>query len=140
MASTFKYRLNGPFGGLAADLTGEFRSLETSENSLLRIYRNVWLKPPGGINWRDCAWLSFGLSVHASELSVTRPAGLVAEVTTLAFPLAHFRSELAALAMDGWIREEFGLPDRGLSAAYRVGAGGYTFHWGECSDPFSDKE
>ncbi|MDX3456937.1 hypothetical protein PV396_34155 [Streptomyces sp. ME02-8801-2C] len=140
MARTFKYRLSGPFGGLAADLTGESRSLGTSEKPLLQIYRNVWLNPPAGINWRDSAWLSFGLSVHALELSATHPNGLIVEVTTLTFPLAHFRSELAALAMDGWIREEFDLPDRGLYAASRVGAGGYTFHWGEHSDPFSDEE
>ncbi|WP_405772768.1 hypothetical protein [Streptomyces sp. NBC_01538] len=139
MASTFKYRLSSPFGGLAVDLTGEFRPVDAGDDFRLQVYRNVWLAPPGGINWRDSAWLSFGLSVHASELSAAHPNGLIVEVTSLVFPLAHFRSEVAALAMDGWIRREFDLPDRGLYAASRAGGGGYTFRWGEHSDPFSDE-
>ena len=140
MTSTFKYRLRSPFGGLAADLTGEHRSPGASEEYRLRIYRNVWMTPPGEVTWRESAWLSFGLSVHAPDLSAAHPEGLLVKVTSLSFPLAHFRSEVAALAMDGWVREEFGLPDRGFRAVSREGGGGYVFHWGEHPDPFSDDD
>ncbi|MGW3653335.1 hypothetical protein [Streptomyces sp. NPDC000878] len=122
---------------MAADLTGEYRTPGSSEESILRVFRNVWLVPPVGIDWRDSAWLSFGLAVHAPELSATHPDGLIVKVTSLVFPLAHFRSEVAALAMDGWVREEFHLRDRGLYAASCQGEGGFVFHWGENPDPFS---
>ncbi|MFC9845541.1 hypothetical protein ACFWFF_08565 [Streptomyces sp. NPDC060223] len=138
MTSTFKYRLSSPFGGLAADVTAEYRTSDTSDEFRLQVYRNVWLTPPEGINWRDAAWLSFGLAVHSSELAANHPAGLTIKVTSLTFPLAHFRSEVAALAMDGWVREEFNLPDRGLHAVPHGADGSYSFHWGDRSDPFSD--
>ncbi|MFF3380106.1 hypothetical protein ACFYXF_45020 [Streptomyces sp. NPDC002680] len=137
MTNTFKYRLRSPLGGLAADLTGEHRTPGASEEFHLQIYRNVWMTPPGGVNWRDSAWLSFGLSVHAPVLAATHPDGLIIKVVSLAFPLAHYRSEVAALAMDGWVREEFGLPDQGLRAVSRE-EGGYVFQWGDYPAPFSD--
>ncbi|UIX31126.1 hypothetical protein [Streptomyces sp. GQFP] len=138
MASTFKYRLRGPFGGLAADLTVEYRTPDPSEEFRLQVYRNVCLTLPDGVNWRDAAWLSFGLSVHAPDLSAAHPDGLTVKVTSLSFPLAHFRAEVAALAMDGWVREEFGLVDRGFHAVSCEGGEGYIFRWGEHFDPFSD--
>ncbi|MGY1497912.1 hypothetical protein ACW4TU_15160 [Streptomyces sp. QTS52] len=140
MTSTFKYRLRSPLGGLAADLTAEYRAFDVSEEFLIQVYRNVWLTPHGGVNWHDLAWLSFGLSVHAPSLSVSHPDGLIVKVTSLVFPLAHFRSEVAALAMDGWVREEFDLPGQGLHAVSREGGGGYAFHWGERPAPFSDAD
>ncbi|MEU9956636.1 hypothetical protein [Streptomyces sp. NPDC050982] len=141
MSTTFKYRLQSPLGGLAADLTAEHRvpGTDAGEGFRLQIYRNVWLVPPRGINWRDAAWLSFGLSVHSSDLSSAYPDGLLIEVAALTFPLAHFRSEVAALAMDGWVRKEFDLPDRGLLAVFDSGSDGYRFQWGGNSDPFSDE-
>lgn len=141
MSTTFEYRLRSPLGGLAADLTAEHRvpGADAGEGFRLQIYRNVWLALPGGINWRDAAWLSFGLSVHSSDLSAAHPDGLLVEVAALTFPLAHFRSEVAALAMDGWVREEFDLPDRGIRAVFDGGKGAYRFHWGDSSDPFADE-
>ena len=141
MSTTFKYRLQSPLGGLAADLTAEHRAPGTDAGGgfRLQIYRNVWLAPPHGINWRDAAWLSFGLSVHSSDLSSAHPDGLLIEVAALTFPLAHFRSEVAALAMDGWVRKEFDLPDRNLLVVYGSGRGGYRFQWGGNSAPFSEE-
>lgn len=139
MTSTFNYRLRGPFGGLAADLTGNHQVPGVHKEFCLQVYRGVWLTPPDGINWRDAAWLSFGLSVHAPNLSAAHPDGLIIKVTSLTFPLAHFRSEVAALAMDGWVREEFGLPDQDMHAVSREGRG-YAFHWGEHPEPFSDAD
>ncbi|MCX5604294.1 hypothetical protein OOK29_39770 [Streptomyces phaeochromogenes] len=145
MSNTFKYRLRSPLGGLAADLTAGHHALDADADAdaddgfRLQIYRNVWLAPPRGINWRDAAWLSFGLSAHSSDLSSAHPGGLLVEVAELTFPLAHFRPEAAALAMDGWVRMEFDLPDRGFRAAFDGGIGAYRFHWGGYSDPFSDE-
>ncbi|KAA0935586.1 hypothetical protein [Streptomyces apricus] len=146
MSSTFKYRLRSPLGGLAADLTAEHRAPgsdedvgEAGEGSRLQVYRKVWLTLPDGINWRDAAWLSYGLSVHSADLASAHPDGLLVEVTALTFPPAFFRSEVAALAMDGWVRSEFGLPERGLRAVFDAGAGAYRFHWGDDPAPFADE-
>ncbi|MEU9787987.1 hypothetical protein AB0H92_44745 [Streptomyces phaeochromogenes] len=141
MNNTFRYRLRSPLGGLAADLTAGHRTpdADSDDGFRLQIHRNVWLAPPTGINWRDAAWLSFGLSVHSSDLASAHPGGLLVEVAALTFPPAHFRSEAAALAMDGWVRMEFDLPDRGFRATFDSGIGAYQFHWGGHSDPFSDE-
>ena len=137
MNRTFKYRLKDPFGGLAADLTAEHCAPDANEGWRLQIYRNVWLVLPEGINWRDAAWLSFGLAAHSSTLDAAHPNGLTIKVDSLSFPLADFRSEVAALAMDGWVREEFDIPDRGLYAVFDRQGGTFKFHWGNYSDPFS---
>ncbi|KAB1144164.1 hypothetical protein F7R91_22660 [Streptomyces luteolifulvus] len=138
MSSTFKYRFRSPLGGLAADLAAESVSLGAAEEFFLQVDRNVRLALPRGVNWRDAAWLSFGLAAHASDLVSRNPEGLLVKVTSLTFPLAHFRSEVAALAMDGWLRREFELPDRGLNVAFDETRGNYSFQWGEQADPFSD--
>ncbi|MFI6280808.1 hypothetical protein [Streptomyces sp. NPDC050988] len=128
---------------MAADLTVGHRTpdadADADDGFSMQIHRNVWLAHPAGINWRDAAWLSFGLSAHSSDLSSAHPGGLLVEVAALAFPLVHFRSEVSALAMDGWVRTEFDLPDRGFRAAFDSGTGTYRFHWGGYSDPFSDE-
>ncbi|WP_328495898.1 hypothetical protein OHS59_26585 [Streptomyces sp. NBC_00414] len=142
MSSTFKYRLRGscsPGGSaLAADLTVERRLPGAGAGGGLQIYRNVSLALPSGINWRDAAWLAFGLSVHSADLSSAHPDGLLVEVTALTFPLAHYRSEVAVLAMDAWLRDEFALPDRGLRAVLDDETGAWGFQWGGHPDPFSD--
>ncbi|MEW2567519.1 hypothetical protein [Streptomyces sp. NPDC047070] len=140
MSSTFKYRCRGScsHGGLAADLTAEHRLPGTGAAGCLQIYRNVSLALPSGTHWRDAAWLAFGLSVHSADLSSAHPDGLLVEVAALTFPLAHYRSEVAALAMDAWLRKEFALPDQGLRAAPDEENGAWRFQWGGHSDPFSD--
>ncbi|MET7745805.1 hypothetical protein [Streptomyces sp. NPDC005385] len=138
--STFKYRLAGPSGGLAAEVVAECGSCAADGEFRLQVNRNVWMVPPNGINWRDSAWLSFGLAVHSSELAALYPDGLIVRVDSFDFPLAHFRSEVAALAMDGWARNEFNLPDQGLRALPAAGNGGYTFNWGAHPQPFADDD
>ncbi|MFE1796149.1 hypothetical protein ACFW9L_08290 [Streptomyces sp. NPDC059517] len=141
MSNTFKYRLRSPLGGLAADLTAGYRvqgADEAGEGVRLQVYRKVRLALPDGINWRDAAWLSYGLSAHSADLALAHPDGLLVEVTALTFPPAFFRSEVAALAMDGWVRQEFDLPDRGLRAVFDSGTNAYRFHWGDDQAPFAD--
>lgn len=138
MSSTFQYRFRSPLGGLAADLTAECARPGTGEEFFLQVARHVRLSLPQGTNWRDAAWLSFGLAVHAPDLVAEHPQGVLVRVVSLDFPLAHFRPEVAAMAMDGWVRQEFALPDRGLRAVFDEEKGGYGFHWGECAEPFSE--
>ncbi|NEC86113.1 hypothetical protein [Streptomyces sp. SID12501] len=136
MSSTFKYRFRSPFGGLAADLTAECASPGPGEEFFLQVDRQVRLALPQGINWRDAAWLSFGLAVHAPGLVAGHPQGVLVRVVSFDFPLAHFRSEVAALAMDGWLRQEFDLHDRGLRAVFDKERESYGFHWGDCAELF----
>ncbi|NEA68183.1 hypothetical protein [Streptomyces sp. SID12488] len=136
MSSTFKYRFRSPFGGLAADLTAECASPGAGEEFFLRVDGHVHLSLPQGVNWRDAAWLSFGLAVHAPDLAAEHPQGVLVRVVSLDFPLAHFRSEVAALAMDGWLRQELDLPDRGLRAVFDRERASYGFHWGDHAELF----
>jgi len=141
MEHTYKYRLRSPMGGLSADLTAECLSDHASSLYRLQIQRNLWLAPPVDINWRDSAWLSFGLSAHADTLNRLHPRELIViRVTDLSFPLANFRSEVSALAIDGWLRTQFQLPDLGLRAEFNPGRHSYDFHWGSISNPFEDSQ
>ena len=135
--STFAYRFRSPFGGLAADLTAGHMPPSAEDGFFLQIDRRVRLIPPTGTHWRDVHWLAHGLAAHASALLSLRPEGLTVRVTSFTFPLAHYRPEVAALAMDGWLRQQFGLPDRGLRVAFDAGQGSYTFRWGD--DPPSSR-
>ncbi|WP_150136107.1 hypothetical protein [Streptomyces hyaluromycini] len=136
--STFAYRFRSPLGGLAADLTAGCMSPGTEDGFFLQIGRQVRLIPPAGAHWRDVHWLAHGLAAHAAALLSLRPGGLTVRVTSFTYPLARYRPEVAALAMDGWLRQQFGLPDRGLRVAFDAGEGGYTFQWGHDTAPFSD--
>jgi hypothetical protein len=55
-------------------------------------------------------------------------------------PLSDHRAEVAALAMDLWIREEFGLPPIDVEVRSSAADGRYTFLWGATEDPFSDQQ
>jgi len=140
VASDFRYRFRSPLGGLAADLAAECACAPTDSEigSALRIHRNVHLVLPRGVHWRDAAWLSFALAAHAPDLMVLNPGGVVINVVSFTFPPAHFRSEVAALTMDGWLRREFDLPDRGFEVSVVEGSGSYGFQWGGNEAPFSD--
>ncbi|WP_316778985.1 hypothetical protein [Streptomyces sasae] len=127
--STFAYRYFSPLGGLAADLTAEYTSPGTDDGFFLQIDRHVRLIPPTGTHWQDVHWLAHGLAAHASALLSLHPEGLTVRVTSFTFPLAHYQPEVAALAMDGWLRQQFGLPDRGLQVAFEAEQGEYVFQW-----------
>ncbi|MGY5058067.1 hypothetical protein ACWDFR_28995 [Streptomyces sp. 900105755] len=121
--STFAYRFRNPLGGLAADLAAECTAPGSEDGFFLQIDRQVRLVPPTGAHWRDVHWMAHGLAAHAAALLSLHPEGLTVRVTSFTFPLAHYRPEVAALAMDGWLRQRFGLPDRGLRVALDAGQG-----------------
>ncbi|MBC2874224.1 MULTISPECIES: hypothetical protein [Streptomyces] len=140
MSRIFRYRkCAAGFGGLAANLEADAVVSGSRPSYGLQIYKAVHLSlPREGVNWKDAAWLAFSLSLHAPALSSEHPGGLTIQIVSLTFPLSDYQSEVAALAMDGWLREEFGLADLGVSAVFDQSAGKYVFQWGEIQSPFSD--
>lgn len=139
MSRTFKYRLRSPLGGLAADLSARVYFADVSLERIIQIGRGVRLAlPPEAMYWKDVAWLSLALSLHSDALSSRCPDGLCIEVTSFAFPLSDYRSEVAGLAMDGWLREEFDVPDLGIRGEFSGETDPYSFFWGGTCDPFSD--
>ncbi|MFE9394837.1 hypothetical protein [Streptomyces flavidovirens] len=140
METSFKYRFRSPAGGLAADLTASSVASGRPAERSLRIYKNIWLSPPiGGLYWKDAAWLSFGVALHAEMLATRYPEGLGIQVISLRAPLSDYRAEVAALAMDGWLRAEFDLPTAGVEVTFRREGGDYVFHWGNVKSPFTDR-
>ncbi|MET9296505.1 hypothetical protein [Streptomyces sp. NPDC003077] len=136
MSETFRYRLRTPGGGLAANLSAQALTSLDAPAHRLRIHRDVYLAAPGEIYWLDLAWLSFGLRLHAEYLSTRHKNGLVVKVLSLDFPLSDYRSEVAALAMDGWVRQACNAPDIGARARYDQERARVTFDWGIPADPF----
>ncbi|QTI48724.1 hypothetical protein JYK04_06589 [Streptomyces nojiriensis] len=100
------------------------------------IHRGVRLLLPGkGMYWEDLAWLSFVVALRAEELCARCPEGVHLEIVSLDFALTDYRPEVAALAMDGWLRAEFDLPDTGIACSYSGGADPYAFAWAGAEPP-----
>ncbi|MEV6178643.1 hypothetical protein [Streptomyces sp. NPDC052015] len=139
MARTVRYRLRSPIGGLAADLTAEMWQSTDPGAPDIQVYGKLRLAlPPGGLHWKDAAWLSFGVALNAREVNARFPDGVTIRVLALDMPLSDYRAEVAALAMDLWLREECGLAPTGVAAAFNASAGDYVFTWGDVESPFSD--
>jgi hypothetical protein len=101
------------------------------------VYRNIWLTVPPGTHWKDVAWLCFGVSVNSRDLDSMQPAGVLIGVHQLTYPLSDYRAEVAALAMDGWLHEEFSLPPSSIQLTVdRHGTA--EFDWGIPGTPFAD--
>ncbi|RKN39277.1 hypothetical protein [Streptomyces hoynatensis] len=139
MAREYRYRFRAPGGrgGLAADLRAEAHVPPAPVERGVRVHRGVSLAVPDGLYWRDAAWLAAGVDLSGPALAERFPAGLLIEVHELTYPLADYRSEAAALAMDGWLRAEFGLPATG--AGVSATSGGLAFQWGEHRDPLRER-
>ncbi|MEV1009033.1 hypothetical protein [Streptomyces sp. NPDC049881] len=132
----FRFRLPGGRGGLAADLVAAVLPVAApGAPGVLWLHRGIALGVPGGIYWEDAAWLAFGASLSAPALAEVRPDGLLIAVHALEYPLADYRSEVAALAIDAWLHEEFTLPPTG--AGVTASATGPVFTWGAGRPPFA---
>ncbi|MDT0268761.1 hypothetical protein RM844_20960 [Streptomyces sp. DSM 44915] len=139
MTNTYQYRFRAPGGrgGLAADLVATAGPPPTTVGrGVLRLHRGVLLALPAAVYWRDAAWLGFGAALSAPALAATHPAGLLLDVRALDYPPDHYRAEVAALAVDGWLHREFDLPPTG--AGVRPAVDGFAFSWGEHTAPFAD--
>ncbi|MFB6820552.1 hypothetical protein ACFCXA_03030 [Streptomyces virginiae] len=130
MMRTFRYRLRSPLGGPAADLSARTLPPGEAVTSSVVIHRGVrLLLPETSLHGEDLAWLSFVVALRAEELGVRCPEGVHLEIVSVDFPLTDYRPEVAGLAMDGWLRAEFDLPDTGIACAYVGGADPYAFAW-----------
>ncbi|WP_143674039.1 hypothetical protein OG944_18580 [Streptomyces anulatus] len=140
MTEVFKFRFRGPAGGIAVNLRAEATTLarEIPPHSM-QIYKKVWLGlPTSGLHWKDAAWLAFGVSINAHALSKLLPDGIFIHASSLDYPLSDYRSEAAALAVDGWLHERFDIESSGATVRYEVAEGQFTFTWGGTTQPFSD--
>ncbi|MFJ3724144.1 hypothetical protein ACIPYQ_16435 [Streptomyces sp. NPDC090045] len=141
MAETFKYRYMSGGMGLAADISVAAYEADSPPPQALRAYGRLHLSlPAGGLYWKDAAWLAFGMSLHTHEL-IARVAGrghLVLEVASLAYPGADYQSEVAALALDGWIHQHLRLPPCGSAVRHDRAGRRFTFDWAGGGTPFAD--
>ncbi|WP_404959494.1 hypothetical protein [Streptomyces sp. 147326] len=141
MVETFRFRFMKGGAGLAADITAAAYEVDSPPPQALRAYGSLHLSlPAGGLYWKDAAWLAFGMSLHTHEL-VARVAGrghLVLEVASLAYPGADYQSEVAALALDGWIHQHLRLPPCGSAVRHDRAGRRFTFDWAGVDTPFAD--
>ncbi|MEJ8635625.1 hypothetical protein [Streptomyces sp. MS2.AVA.5] len=84
--------------------------------------------------------MALDVSLHAEQLDVSHPEGLCIDVIPLDFPLSNYLPEIAVLAMDGWLRAEFDLPDQGGRAEFSSREGTYSFRWGGGSNGLFSEE
>ncbi|NED79351.1 hypothetical protein G3I76_04470 [Streptomyces sp. SID11233] len=136
----FRYRGAGGRGGLAVDLRAEAVPLDdVIPPHSMQIYKKVWLGlPASGLHWKDAAWLAFGISINAPALSELLPAGVFVRTSSLDYPLSDYRSEAAALAMDGWLHDQFDMESSGAAVTYEAIQDKLAFTWGDTALPFSD--
>ncbi|MFF3261164.1 hypothetical protein ACFYWO_18565 [Streptomyces sp. NPDC002932] len=136
----FRYRGAGGRGGLAVDLRAEAAPLDdVIPPHSMQIYKKVWLGlPASGLHWKDAAWLAFGISINAPALSELLPAGVFLRTSSLDYPLSDYRSEAAALAMDGWLHDQFDMESSGAAVTYEASQDKLAFTWGDTALPFSD--
>ncbi|WP_020141228.1 hypothetical protein [Streptomyces sp. 351MFTsu5.1] len=138
---TFRYRKRSPIGGLLADITAEVETSVMEPRSSIQIQAKIWLELPGSpLHWRDVAWMAYGLSLHSERLNEMHPQGLVVKVHSFSFPLSDYVPEVAALAMEGWVREEFGLAAADINIEYDAENSRYVFSPGGSGIPFSDEK
>ncbi|ROQ68376.1 hypothetical protein EDD93_2840 [Streptomyces sp. 840.1] len=105
----------------------------------MQIHKKVWLGlPASGLHWKDAAWLAFGVAINAPALSELLPAGVFIRTASLDYPLSDYQSEVAALAMDGWLHEQFDMESSGAAVTYEASQRNFAFTWGDIAHPFSD--
>jgi hypothetical protein len=136
---TFRYRKRSPVGGLAADITAVAEASDPVPQRAMQIDRKLWMEPPPvPLHWRDTAWMSYGLSLHAKNLNMLHPQGLTVKVQDFSFPISDYVPEVAAFAMEGWAREAFDLAPAHISVEYDTVDHRYIFSWAS-GMPFSDE-
>ncbi|MGW8992969.1 hypothetical protein ACWGRF_23980 [Streptomyces zhihengii] len=133
-----RFRFRSPIGGLAADLSAELRPVASRPPAGIVVGRGVWLVPPeGGAHWQDLAWLCLGVGPCGRELTEARPGGVAVVVDSLAYPLADYLPEVAALVMEEFLLTELGREGRAGRVTYCSRHRAYAFDWGT-ERPFSE--
>ncbi|MER6162411.1 hypothetical protein ABT147_44150 [Streptomyces sp. NPDC001868] len=140
MYDTFRYRYLHAGMGLAADLRADaYETDDAPPPTSLLINRSLSLRLPADRTpyWLDAAWLAFGASLHAEQLTDGR--ALILDVEAFTYPHADYRSEVAALAIDGWIHRRFGLAPCGATVVYDRPSHRFAFNWPGPVAPFTDE-
>lgn len=133
----YSYRKRSPIGGLAANIVATAEATATPPSGAICIARGFWLLVPVDLYWVDLAWLMFGASLRAQEVLAHEPGGVCVRIQKFVYPLADYRVEVAALTIDGWLREEFGLAEIDIGVEFSETTQDYVFEWGP-RRPFSD--
>ncbi|MEY2231588.1 hypothetical protein [Streptomyces sp. BF23-19] len=135
----YKYRYMKGGIGLAADLSAHTEESGSTPSRAIRIDQLLHLRLPAGhIYWKDAAWLSFGLSLHSAELSLNGGGHLLVVVDSFTYPGADYQSEVAALAIDGWVHQRLNTPPCGISVSFDRSHRKFRFDWGPGMVPFCD--
>ncbi|MFF3816157.1 hypothetical protein ACFYYD_05985 [Streptomyces bluensis] len=106
----------------------------------MQINGKLWLELPENdpLHWLDLAWMMYGLSLRSGSLNMLHPEGLTVRVQDYSFPASDYVPEVAAFAMEGWVREEFNLTPSRISVDYDTKTSRYIFSW-DVGAPFSDE-
>lgn len=83
--------------------------------------------------------MMYGLSLHSGSLNAQYPDGVTIRVREFSFPTSDYVPEVAAFAMEGWVRDTFSLESAPISIEYDAVQSRYTFLLGS-KMPFSDEE
>ncbi|NUQ99492.1 MAG: hypothetical protein HOY79_24050 [Streptomyces sp.] len=140
MIASIRYRKRSPIGGLAADISAETDDSGKVSPQAVHIDGKLWLEPATGVplHWRDLAWMAYGLFLHSGDLNAMHPQGLTVKVREFSFPTSDYVPEVAAFAMDEWVRKVFDLPPASIGVEYDIDRSCYVFSMG-AKVPFSDE-
>ncbi|MFD3420601.1 hypothetical protein [Streptomyces decoyicus] len=140
---TAVYRVLGPVGGIAIDLTAGSASVAAPPHSAERISSRIWLDtkpvlehPPtdhSGLRLTpdEAGWLRHGLSLAAEAIEATRPPDRQTLVTVyrVLFPETEFQAEGLAGAIIDWSRREFSIPEVAVGISFDRAANRFAFNW-----------
>ncbi|MGW7019179.1 hypothetical protein ACWGGS_07505 [Streptomyces decoyicus] len=140
---TAVYRVLGPAGGIAIDLTAGSASVAAPPRSADRISNRIWLDatpvlehPPTDhsglrLTQDEAGWLRHGLSLAAEAIEAAQPRDRHTLVTVhrVLFPETEFQAEGLAGAIIDWSRREFSIPEVAVGISFDRAANRFAFNW-----------
>lgn len=140
---TAVYRVLGPAGGIAIDLTAGAASVTAAPHSAERISDRIWLDTTpvlehpatdrSGLRLTpdEAGWLRHGLSLAAEAIEAARPPGRRTLVTVyrVLFPETEFQAEGLAGAIIDWSQREFSIPEVAVGISFDRAASRFAFAW-----------
>ncbi|MFC9236770.1 hypothetical protein ACFTZK_09980 [Streptomyces decoyicus] len=140
---TVVYRVLGPAGGIAIDLTAGWASVAAPPRSAERISSRIWLDatpvlehPPtdrSGLRLAtdEAGWLRHGLGLAAEAIEAAQPPGRQTLVTVyrVLFPETEFQAEGLAGAIIDWSQREFSIPEVAMGISFDRAANRFAFTW-----------
>ncbi|MFC9227966.1 hypothetical protein ACFTZI_03210 [Streptomyces decoyicus] len=140
---TAVYRVLGPAGGIAIDLTAGAASVAAPPHGAERISSRIWLDatpvlehPPADrsglrLTADEAGWLRHGLSLAAEAIEAARPPDRQTLVTVyrVLFPETEFQAEGPAGAIIDWSQREFSIPEVAVGISFDGTANRFAFNW-----------